>query len=72
MTARAKILAALHEAPWPLPIHRIPVEGVSQTSMSARLRELAREGIVVSYPVPGSRCTAWALTPADLTLPLSI
>lgn len=65
MTARQKLIAALYRAPRPLALHEIPVEGVSQTSMSARLRELAREGIVQSVPVPGARFTAWALSPSQ-------
>lgn len=71
MTARQKLIAALHMSPRPLALHEIRVDGVSQTSASARLRELAREGIVESFPVPGKRFTAWALRQTDLTLPLS-
>lgn len=72
MTARSKIVARLYESPVPLPLHALHVEGVSETAASARLRELKRDGIVVSVKVPGKKYTAWALTPADLTLPLTV
>ena len=68
--ARQKIIARLYAAARPIPIHELGVDGVSQTSASARLRELAREGIVESVPVPGTRYTAWKLAQKDLTLPL--
>ena len=63
MTARQKILRRLALADLPLPIHALDIEGVSQTSASARLRELHREGLVVSVPVKGAKYTAWMLTP---------
>lgn len=72
MTARSKIVARLYASPEPLPLHRLEIPGVSQTAASARLRELKRDGIVVSVPVPGAKYTAWMLTPADLTLPLTV
>lgn len=68
MTARDLIVARLAQAPAPLALHELDIVGVSQTSASARLRELAREGIVQSVPVPGKRYTAWRLAPKDLTL----
>lgn len=70
MTAKEAILARLREASEPLPIHSLSIPTVSQTSASARLREMAREGIVKSVPVPGARYTAWMLTPKELALPL--
>ena len=63
MTARTLILQRLALADLPLPIHALDIPGVSQTSASARLRELAKEGLVVSYPVKGAKYTAWALVP---------
>lgn len=71
MTAKAAILARLSEANQPLPIHSFDIGGVSQTSLSARLRELARAGIVESVPVPNKRYTAWVLKPGQASLPLS-
>lgn len=62
MTARDKILYRLAQATGPLPVHEIKAEGVSDTSCSARLREMARDGVVVSVPVAGKRYTAWLLT----------
>lgn len=61
ITARERIIARLGESLAPVPLHLMNIDGVSQTSASARLRELAREGIVVSVPVPGHRYTAWIL-----------
>lgn len=72
MTAKAKILARLSESAWPLPLHKLDLPDVSECSASARLREMQREGIVYSVPVPGSHMTAWAIVPKDLTLPLSL
>lgn len=63
MTARQKILQRLALADLPVPIHDLNLTGVSQTSASARLRELAKDGLVVSVPVKGKRFTAWMLTP---------
>lgn len=65
MTTKALILAFLGESSRPLPIHDFPIPGVSQTSISARLRELAREGKVESVPVPGRKYTAWKLSAAQ-------
>ena len=63
MTARTKILQRLALADLPLPIHDLNITGVSQTSASARLRELHREGLVVKYPVKGAKYDSWALKP---------
>ena len=72
MTARQAIIKVLYESPRPLAIHELPLEGISQTSASARLRELKQDGIVVSVPVKGQRFTAWMLKPSDLVLPLTV
>lgn len=37
---------------------------------SARLREMAKDGMVRSVRIPGKKYTAWELMPKDLTLPL--
>ena len=71
MTARDLILARLRESTEALPLHALNVHGVSQTAASARLREMAREGIVQSVPVAGKRFTAWKMAQIDLSLPLS-
>lgn len=70
MTARQALIARLYSAGEAVPIHALDIPGVSQTSASARLREMAREGLVQSVKVPGARYTAWKLTPNDLKLPL--
>lgn len=62
-TAREKILDRLALAENPLALHELDINGVSQAAASARLREMAREGLVVSIPVAGKRYTAWILKP---------
>ena len=62
-TARTKILQRLALADLPLPLHQLDLDGVSQAAASARLRELKKEGLVVSVPVKGKKFTAWMLTP---------
>lgn len=62
-TAREKILDRLALADNPLALHDLNIQGVSQAAASARLREMAREGLVVSVPVAGKRYTAWILKP---------
>ena len=61
MTARDIILNRLAHASGPVALHELDLKSVSQTSASARLREMAREGIVKSVRVPGKRFTAWTL-----------
>ena len=63
VTARTKILQRLALADLPLPLHQLDLDGVSQAAASARLRELKKEGLVVSVPVKGKKFTAWMLTP---------
>ena len=72
LTAKEKIIARLSSSPWPVPLHNLDLPDVSECSASARLREMQREGLVVSLPVPGKKYTAWILAPKDLTLPLSL
>ena len=72
MTAREAIILRLSESLEPLPLHALDIPMVSQTSASARLRELARIGVVESVRVPGKRFTAWRLIPRDPVLPLEI
>lgn len=62
-TAKDKILHFLAMADSPVPLHLMTIPGVSQTSASARLRELAREDRVYSVPVEGKRYTSWVLMP---------
>lgn len=65
MTAREKIVKALAESDRALALHELPIVGINQAAASARLRELAREGVVESIPVPGKRFTAWKLVPGQ-------
>ena len=71
MTAKEAIVSTLSDSDRPLAVFEFGLMGVAQTSISARLRELARDGIVQSVRVPGKRYTAWTLAPKDLVLPLN-
>ena len=62
MTAKEKIIMRLASVNQALPLHALDIPGVSQTAASARLREMARDGIAVSVPVVGKRYTAWTLS----------
>jgi DNA-binding HxlR family transcriptional regulator len=70
MTGRQAVVKALYEAGEPRPIHALEVPGVSQATVSARLRELRRDGLAQKMKAPGSKFDLWRLTPSDLTLPL--
>ncbi len=61
MTAKELILERLAHTEIPLALHQFQLPAVSQTSISARLRELAREGLVESVPIKGRKYTAWKL-----------
>ncbi len=63
MTAKQKIMERLALADGPIPIHEIKAYGVSDTSCSARLRELHRAGSVIKHKVIGKRFDYWSLTP---------
>lgn len=43
----------------PAPVHGINIFGHSQTAISARLREMAREGIVTGYKENGKPYKTW-------------
>jgi DNA-binding transcriptional regulator GbsR (MarR family) len=60
-TAAGLIIERLAGSISPLAIHELDILGVSQTSASARLRELKRVGLVESVPVKGKRYTAWKI-----------
>lgn len=72
MTGREAVVKALCEAAEPKPIHALEVPGVSQATVSARLRELRKEGIVQKVRAPGKKFDLWRMTPSDLTLPLVV
>lgn len=72
MTGRQAIIKALYESPRPLALHEIPVVGINQAAASARLRELARDGIVVGTRRPGTAYKEWAMAPTDLIIPVVI
>lgn len=61
-TAKEMILQRLALADDTLAIHEFDIPSVSQTSISARLREMRRAGLVESIPVEGKFFTKWRLT----------
>lgn len=61
MTAKEAILKTLGQAWKPMPIHEFQLIGVSETAISARLRELARDGVVEGHRVEGKSYKAWTL-----------
>lgn len=72
MTAKEAILQVLQESDRPLAVFEFGLIGVSQTSISARLRELRRENKVYSAPVKGAKYTKWMIQPVsdyDMTQP---
>ncbi len=69
MTARELILERLAHTEIPLALHQLKLGTVSESAASARLREMKREGLVVSVPIPGRKYTAWSLAPKSDELP---
>lgn len=63
MKTKDLILNRLALSDSPLSLHEFGLKSISQTSLSARLRELKREGKVISVPVEGKRFTAWIIKP---------
>ncbi len=63
MNAKEAIMNVLAEAHRPLAVHEIKARRVSDTSCSARLRELHRAGRVIKHKVIGKRFDYWSLTP---------
>lgn len=61
MTARSEILKTLALAQRPIGVHEFYIGGTSQTAISARLRELARELLVVGETKPGKSYKVWSL-----------
>ena len=61
--ARQRIIARLYEAGRPVALHELDIDGVSQTSASVRLREMAREKIVIKVRAEGKHYDLWMLPP---------
>lgn len=63
MKTAERIYHELNTSDKPLAVHELGerVNGASQTSISARLREMRRDGQVFSIEVPGKRFTKWAV-----------
>lgn len=61
LTAKELILHRLSHSDRPLALHELNLNTVSQAAASARLREMARDGMVTSVRVPGKKFTAWKL-----------
>ena len=60
-TAKTEIIKKLAMTDKPLSVHEFDLPLYSQTNISARLRELAREGVVISQRVPGKAYKSWSL-----------
>ena len=63
MTAKARIVARLYSAPSAIAVHEFGFNDLAQTALSARLRELARLGVVVGEKHPTKPYKVWKLTP---------
>ena len=72
ISARARIVARLYESPTAIAVHEFGFPDVAQTAISARLRELSRDGIVMGEKHPTKPFKVWRLVPAELTLPLTV
>lgn len=59
--AKELIYRRLRRSEHPLAVHELDITGVSQCSASARLREMARDGIVLSVPAPGKAYKLWTV-----------
>jgi DNA-binding HxlR family transcriptional regulator len=67
VTAPQLILKSLSTAyPRPLAIHELGIMGHSECALSARLRELRRDGFVEGLPRPGKAFKEWTLTASGL------
>lgn len=65
MTAKQAILERLHQSDKPLALFQFNIPGVLQTALSARLRDLRREGAVVGRIRPGTPYKEWSLVPSQ-------
>ncbi len=61
VTARDLILAELRRREKPLAVHELCVTGVSECSASARLREMAEDGLVIGKKREGKSFKEWSL-----------
>jgi len=68
-TARQEILRTLAMSTVPLAVHELGIPWVSDTAASARLRELAREGLVVGARAQGKPYKVWTISPDSLSTP---
>lgn len=65
MTTSEAVVRVLSETDEALAVHEFGLMGVAQTAISARLRELAREGIVVGAKHPTKAYKVWRLNPGQ-------
>jgi hypothetical protein len=63
MIAKQAIIERLKKSPEMLAIHEMGFLGHSQTAISARLREMRREGLVCGSTRPGKKFKQWGLNP---------
>ena len=64
LTASEKILVALNESDIPLAIHEMQIAGHSETALSARTRELVRDGFISGKRREGKAFKEWEITDA--------
>lgn len=60
-TAKQEIIRRLVESPTSLAVHEFNIFGHSETAISARLREMAKDGNVVGRVRPGTALKEWSL-----------
>ncbi len=65
MTTREAIIETLSSSDRALAVFEFGFMGMAQTAISARLRELAREGIVVGAKHPKRAYKIWKLAPSQ-------
>jgi DNA-binding HxlR family transcriptional regulator len=70
VTTREAIISSLAESDSPLAVFEFGFMGMAQTAISARLRELAREGVVIGVKHPKGAWKVWSLAPGQGNLPL--
>lgn len=61
MGAKEDIIVCLSLSSKPLAVHEPPVSLCSDTAISARLREMARDGYVIGVKRPGKAYKQWSL-----------
>lgn len=63
MTTRQAIIKCLYESHLPLAVHEFGFIGANHAAISARLREMARDGIVEGFRAEGKAYKVWRMIP---------